>query len=211
MFLYNFSCVQNCKSNVIPSERLVLEKRCEGLLCKEITSYQWTLKLLNTVTNQWNLLPDVSDYMLTYMNSPTIVTKENKLLGNTSYLLTLTAKAPGNIIDTTRYRFDTNAPPSGGRCEVDKNEGEAWLTYFTFTCSGWKDQNLPLSYKFRYSTSDGIKMLFFSGKSPSVRAKLPVGNKKDDYRLNIQIHVSDSIGSEAIVKMSVKVSKPRIL
>lgn len=163
--------------------------------------------MFNTITNQWTLLPDISDYMLTYMNSPTIVTKENKLLGNSSYLLTLIARAPGDIIDTTRYRFDTNAPPSGGRCEVDRKEGEAWLTYFTFTCLGWEDQNLPLSYKFRYYTSSGIVMVFFSGKSPSARAKLPVGNKEDNYRLNIQIQVSDSIGSEGVVEMSVKVSK----
>lgn len=204
LFFY-FSCIQNCRANVIPSERLVLEKRCEGLLCNKITSYEWTLKIFDTVHTQWTILPDISDYMLTYMNSPALVTKENKFLGNSSYLLTLTAKAPGNVIDTTTYRFATNAPPSGGRCEVDTKEGEAWLTYFTFTCYGWKDQDLPLSYKFRYNTSDGIEMVFFSGKSPSSRAKLPVGQAEDDHKLNIQIQIADAIGSEAFVLMTVKV------
>jgi hypothetical protein len=139
------------------------------------------------------------------MNSPNLVTKENLLKGNTSYLLQLTAKAPGDVVDTTTYRFVTNAPPSGGTCDVDLQEGEAWLTFFHFTCSGWQDVDLPLTYKFRYNTSDGIEMVFFSGMSNSPRARLPVGDKMDDMKLHIQILVLDSLGSATIFWLHVKV------
>lgn len=198
-------CVQNCRASVIPSERMVLKKQCEGLLCDDITNYNWTLKIFDKTSTKWTIIPDMSDYMLTYMNSPNLVTKENTFPGNNSFLLTLTAKAPGNIIDTTTYRFVTNAPPSGGRCEVDTKEGLAWLTYYGFVCFGWKDHDLPLSYKFRYNTSDGIEMVFFSGRNRFARARLPVGNADDGFKLNIEIEIADAIGTKALVWMNVKV------
>lgn len=139
------------------------------------------------------------------MNSPNLVTKENLLRGNTTYLLRLTAEAPGGIIDTTSYRFVTNRPPTGGTCDVDLQEGKAWLTFFSFACSGWQDVDLPLTYKFRYNTSDGIEMVFFSGKSSSARARLPVGDKMNDMMLHIQILVLDYLGSAASFWLHVKV------
>ena len=205
-FLYHFRCIQNCRQSVIPSGRLILESTCEGLLCNKINSYTWSLQYLDSKTQEWLLVPNFAHHLLTYMNSPNLVTEESLLRGNTTYLLQLMAAAPGDIVDTTSYRFVTNSPPTGGTCDVDVQEGEAWLTFFSFSCSGWQDADLPLTYKFRYNTSDGIEMVFFSGQSSTVRVRLPVGDEMDNMKLYIKILVLDSLGSSASFWLHVRVS-----
>lgn len=159
----------------------------------------------------WQELPNLDEIILTYRNSPNLVTAEGKLQGNASYSVTVEGVAFNKYISNATYQFNTNSPPFGGTCDVDKPEGQAWETSFVFTCGGWQDEDKPLKYKFRYKSSDGIEIVFQSGYSSTLSAKLPVGDSNKDYKLQVQVLIIDSLGSSADTWINVKVSILKIV
>ena len=208
-FLYfNFRCMQNCGSSVIPSSRLILETYCSGLLCDRISNYAWTIQYQNVSKGNptWHDISHLDENILTYHNSPNLVTKANTLLGNSSYRVSIIATTPKGFSSSAEYSFFTNAPPFGGTCKVDLLEGTAWMTNFHFHCTGWRDHDLPLTYKFRYDTSTNIELVFKSGADSHVEAKLPVGDALDGYRLTVEIEILDSIGSSTKRSLHLRVS-----
>ena len=148
----------------------------------------------------------MDDVILTYGNSPNLVTREGKLQGNATYLVTVTGVTSGGHSSVARYPFITNSPPAGGTCKVDRLEGKAWETTFAFVCTGWHDEDLPLNYRFRYNSSDGIEMVFKSGTSNKATGTLPVGDPNEDYKLHVQVHIIDGLGSSVETWINVKVS-----
>ena len=158
----------------------------------------------------WREITNLDEIILTYTNSPNLVTVEGKLQGNASYFVTVEGVAFNKYKSNATYQFNTNSPPFGGTCDVDKPEGQAWETSFLFTCSGWQDEDTPLTYKFRYNSSDGIEMVFQSGYSSTLLAKLPVGDSSNNYKLQIQVLIIDSLGSSSDTWINVKVSIHKI-
>ncbi len=154
----------------------------------------------------WKEVVNLDEIVLTYENSPNLVTAQGKLRGNATYEVTVEATTPQGHSSTATYSFVTNTPPSGGMCTVDNPQGQAWETDFVFRCIGWHDDNLPLKFQFSYNSSDGIEMIFQSGISSTTTGKLPVGDPNMDYKLHIQILVIDSLGSIASTWIDVKVS-----
>lgn len=159
-------------------------------------------------------MTNLDDLILTYGNSPNFVTREGKLRGNSTYLVTVTGVTSRGHSSSATFSFVINTPPSGGTCKVDKPEGKAWETNFVFTCTGWHDEDLPLTYKFRYNSSDGIEMVFMSGTSHEATGKLPVGDASENYKLQVCVLVIDALGSSVDIWISVRVSmrnmKPKI-
>ena len=198
---------------MVPSSRLVLETNCTGLLCSKIDNikYNWSMRYRKKGEPSWRELPNLDEIILTYRNSPNLVTAEGKLQGNASYSVTVEGVAFNKYISNATYQFNTNSPPFGGTCDVDKPEGQAWETSFVFTCRGWQDEDKPLKYKFRYKNSDGIEMVFQSGYSSTLSAKLPVGDSNKDYKLQVQVLIIDSLGSSADTWINVKVSIHKIV
>ena len=206
-FRYLLRCIQNCQQPTSISTRLTLETRCTGLFCGNIESYVWSVEYLNKSYAKWQKIANLDDSVLTYANSPNLVTREGKLIANSSYLVTVNGSTPNGHFSVTNYSFFTNTPPVGGSCSVDKSEGRAWETSFIFRCSGWRDDDLPLRYKFRYNTSDGIMMVFQSGPSSKATGKLPVGDENKDYNLHVQVQIFDARGSSAEWSIFVRVSE----
>lgn len=205
--VFVFRCVQNCQRHVILSSRLILETRCTGLLCNEIDVYTWSMKYRDIADQTWKEVTNLDEIRRTYRNSPNLVTRQGTLLGNASYLVTVTGKvASKGHSSTTTYSFVTNTPPTGGTCGVDKPEGKAWETTFVFTCNDWHDEDLPLQFQFRYNSSDGIEMVLQSGTLSTAAVTLPVGDPKEDYKLQVQVLINDRLGSSVETWINVKVS-----
>jgi len=53
---------------------------------------------------------------------------------------------------TTYATVRLNSPPSSGVCKMNLNEGIAYDTQFTFSCSHWADEDSPLKYSFSLLT-----------------------------------------------------------
>lgn len=206
MYFYFRSCAQNCERHVILSSRLILETSCTGLLCDKIDVYAWSMKYREKDDLLWKEVANLDEIVLTYDNSPNLVTVQGKLRGNATYQVTVKATTPQGHSSSTTYSFVTNTPPKGGICKVDDPQGKAWETDFLFSCIGWHDDNLPLKFQFSYNSSDGIEMIFQFGNLSTATGKLPVGDPNMDYKLQIQILVIDSLGSTVSVGIDVKVS-----
>lgn len=200
------SCTQNCERHVILSSRLILETRCTGLLCGKIDLYTWSVRYREKDDPRWQEITNLDEIVLTYMNSPNLVTEQSKLRGNATYQVTVSGETSQGHNSIGTYSFVTNSPPSGGICRADKPQGKAWETNFVISCIGWKDDNLPLKFQFSYNTSDGIEMIFQSGNSSTATGKLPVGDSNMDYKLDIRILVIDALGSSVDKWINLKVS-----
>lgn len=168
------------------------------------------MKFRNTHNEDWQEVTNLDDLILTYGNSPNLVTRQGKLRGNSTYLVTVTGVTSKGHSSFATFSFVTNTPPTGGTCKVDKPEGKAWETNFVFTCTGWHDEDLPLTYKFRYNSSDGIEMVFMSGTSHEATGKLPVGDPSENYKLQVCVLVIDALGSSVDIWISVRVSMRNI-
>lgn len=201
-----YSCAQNCERHVILSSRVILETRCTGLLCDKIDIYTWSMKYREKDNLLWKEVGNLDEIVLTYDNSPNLVTTQGKLRGNATYQVTVKGTTPLGHSSITTYSFVTNTPPSGGICKVDNPQGKAWETNFVFHCIGWHDDNLPLKFQFSYNSTDGIEMVFQSSNTSTATGKLPVGDPNMDYKLHIQILVIDSLGSTVSTWIDVKVS-----
>ncbi|XP_068684192.1 polycystin-1-like protein 2 [Montipora foliosa] len=207
----NISCIHNCERQVIPSFRLILETSCTGPFCSRITKYSWSVDNLTERNLGWQEIQNVEDLLLTERQSPNFVTRPGGLLGNISYLVTVTGETSNGHSSVANYKFNTNSPPVGGRCDVDTPSGEAMRTVFSFECSGWYDEDKPLKYKFLYKSTDGIEMVFQSSFANKASLTLPVGNEKDDYTLQVKIIILDSLGSSVETSVSVKVTDPPVV
>ena len=148
----------------------------------------------------------MDEIVLTYMNSPNLVTAEGKLHGNATYEVAVKGETSQGHSSIETYSFVTNSPPSGGTCKADNPQGKAWDTNFVIRCIGWQDDNLPLKFQFSYNSSDGIEMVFQSGNSSTAKGKLPVGDPNMDYKLDVRILVIDTLGSSVDFWIYLKVS-----
>ena len=103
-----------------------METHCEGLLCDRRIVYKWSLKKRRraNVWPEWEETLDLDDVLLTYQDSPNLVTKENKLQANATYRLEVIGKTNEGFSSFAFQEFTTNSPPYGGQCSVDKKEGE---------------------------------------------------------------------------------------
>ena len=103
-----------------------METHCEGLLCDRRIAYKWSLKKRRraNVWPEWEETLDLDDVLLTYQDSPNLVTKENKLQANATYRLEVIGKTNEGFSSFAFQEFTTNSPPYGGQCSVDKKEGE---------------------------------------------------------------------------------------
>lgn len=164
------------------------------------------MQSLDKGNQKWQEIQNLEEFLLTDRNSPNFVTSPGKLLGNASYVVSLKGETSSGRSSVAGYTFDTNSSPVGGRCEVDKRQGEALKTLFTFRCSGWNDDDKPLNYKFLVNSSEGIEITLQSGDASKASVMLPVGDEKQHYKVQVLVIITDFVGSAVWTTITVKVS-----
>ena len=97
----------------------------------------------------------------------------------------------------TEYMFTTSTPPHGGNCDVMPTEGKAYETTFTFRCSNWKANNLPLLYVFAYQDPYTLlRTTLFRTEEDEFSIKLPPGDPAEKFLLTVYFSVIDPLGAE---------------
>lgn len=68
-------CRINCGSKVTANKRMVVESTCEGLSCRAIQRYNWTLYMIDPWAENitWEQVTDLEDRILTNVDSPSLV------------------------------------------------------------------------------------------------------------------------------------------
>ena len=141
------------------NRRLTLKSSCSGPLCDRIIKYNWLLfKRKLPGDKDWINVPNLEDKILTDINNPNIVLPGNEevLEENNDYKIRVVMTLANGFTFREEVMVVTNSPPrvsDGGGCLVTPHEGFVLTTGFNFSCSGWTDDELPLSYEFRWANS----------------------------------------------------------
>lgn len=75
-------------------------------------------------------------------------------MDDTDYKLIASLYLDDDTVEESEMTFKTNSAPNltdfDLGCKVTPEEGYAVTTEFTISCQGWYDEDLPLSYLYRY-------------------------------------------------------------
>ncbi|XP_078349560.1 polycystin-1-like protein 2 isoform X5 [Oculina patagonica] len=206
---FSIRCKINCGSKVTANKRMVIESTCTGLSCKAIKGYNWTLYMLDpwSINETWVAVTDLEDRILTELDSPSLVFKgklndwENSLLDDATYRLIGSVHLDDDTSEESEIKFTTNSAPYlidyDKGCRVSPEVGYAVTTEFYVYCEGWDDEDLPLSYEFKYHTNTG-GVVMQKGLSPNATTRLPLGNPLHDYAIALEIQIIDSLGAATL-------------
>lgn len=80
-------------------------------------------------------------------------------------------------------------------------------TSFTINCSGWEDPDQPLTYQFSYINYVQESVFYVSGEPIAPSVVLPMGHENNDFKLTLNIRISDQLGASATKKLEIKVGR----
>lgn len=209
-----FRCLSNCGEKVSPQDGLLLEATCQGEACSEISNYTWSLHFVNQAGDGLSVSPVHHVKINLQMNTRRLFINDIfKLQDDTRKDVHYAVKASVKLDDGKEFdgnfSFIVNSPPKrfspDASCHVVPMEGEAISTDFSITCSGWHDEDKPLTYEFRYQDKYGM-VIIQVGSFNKVTTKLPVGEASKEHALVLEALVGDSYQDFTATRLLVKVS-----
>ena len=204
-----FRCIINCEPKISTSVKLSIQSQCYGLQCSKISSYQWKLyKQYPSASNNdtvWRKIQDLQLITTTPHNSRSIVIKEDSLNGGKNYRLAVFVQTTDGAQGMSAHNFFTASPLIRGTCSITPSNGTSLKTVFNLSCSDWKSDSIPLSYRFQYQLKNGLHGLLYDGPSSSVTSWLPSGDSSGNHTVVVNVTVSDKNGVSAPTVLSVQV------
>ncbi|OXB56819.1 hypothetical protein ASZ78_005787 [Callipepla squamata] len=217
--LLDVTCLENCGSAVIPTERFTLSGKCLNCQTSSQPVYHWSLWLENSteISFDWSSRTStgrsgayLSIHAMTFTDT-----------ADQSYTLVLKVTTWGGRLSLYRYAFKVNSPPRAGKCSISPHRGIAFLTKFVVQCSGFSDSNLPLTYKVivasDVSKTDRINsveqntfgtILYFGYQPRMPPSFLPVGVPSQRYTVTLYVQVCDSLGAFTQLSLHVRALDP---
>jgi hypothetical protein len=130
-----------------------------------------------------------------------------------SFLLSCSLSRPG-IASSLAIDIMVNAPPTPGSFLVDPVEGEELLTFFSFACNSWRDENLPLQYQFDYlspTSGSSLTIKSLSEVTYMNSITLPAGSSLSNRKIITIAKIIDSYGANNSATVTVKVTPSSLL
>nr|XP_033806805.1 polycystic kidney disease and receptor for egg jelly-related protein [Geotrypetes seraphini] len=202
------SCIENCNSILIPTERFTLSGKCLNCSKTSRPEYEWSLFLQKNISQEEELDFDWASQTSTGRSIAYMSIHALALLPFTerSYILILKVTTWTGAPSILKYSFYVNAPPKAGTCNINPAYGIALMTSFVVSCSGFTDQNLPLSYKVlagadQPSSISSLQetvfgtIVYFGYLAKTHPILLPTGTASENYKLNVYVEVYDSLDS----------------
>lgn len=222
LYFHRRCCNANCEKKVIQSKALKLESKCEGKLCNHIISTKWSIRVFHLTINGhgWSRMIKKytqssnrtrSSFVVKDFSSRDFPTKARNPLYKIKAVIFIRVK---NDVIEEEYekKFVVNSPPfnagdNSSGCFVTPKEGFAVETTFNITCVGWRDEDEPLTYEFRYNTSAGLVINNPGIGINTLSTNLPVGGIHDDFEFPVDIYIKDYLGDLTIGHVEVKVGE----
>uniref|UniRef100_A0A8C5N031 Polycystin family receptor for egg jelly n=1 Tax=Leptobrachium leishanense TaxID=445787 RepID=A0A8C5N031_9ANUR len=201
--LISVTCIENCRQMLIPTERFALSGKCLDCSKSSRLHYEWSLYQGTTeIKLDWESKTSTGRH-IAYLS---IVAKTFVDIAEQWYTIELKVTTWTGAPSVYKYLFYVNFPPKPGMCEVKPSVGSALQTLFTVHCSGFSDQNLPLTYKIIASLDKKANMsslrenvlgtIVYFGYEPDMPPSLlPVGISSEGYSLPLYVQVYDSLQS----------------
>lgn len=203
------NCVFNCKDKINPMEKFALRLRCADCPSNERLVTRWMIKREDV---------DISDefennlnFSSTGVDKTSLVINGNILNVSANHTFFLKVNFEGSTaVSQYILAIPTSSKPYGGDCTVNRNEGSA-RDYFKIRCSGWRNDDQPTTYEFRYDT--GAKPV--ASLSSAVEADypllnsnsldqpelsnilLPLGLESQNYTINLKLRIINKYGAYA--------------
>ena len=201
LFCFIFRCFVDCGAVVSASNKLRVTSECSNSACNG-SVYEWRLQQHNEQNNTWKNVPILPNMTSTAVNATNMIIMKNSLPSGFKFSLKLVVTSQARSEGFGVVEFETAGAPHSGYCTSSASEGVALETKFTFECFNWEDKNTPITYDFR-AEKDSIS----SGTSPkSASAALSAGKPEDDYQLQINIIIKNSVGVAIVETLFVKVN-----
>ena len=181
---------------------MLLSWSCEAAWCEGL-QHAWSLYKFEG----WDLIPGGAlQEISTQKDDATILLKGGSLEEDSRYRISVNSSRNGDVEFIVSYlAFWTNSSPRRGHCLASPTEGFAVFTPFFFSCMGWIDEDLPLSYSFKYKVSSAA-VIFYQGKNPYANATMPLGDPSKNYSLQVEMVVMDKLGAMNSVSFTLKVT-----
>ncbi|KFV03612.1 Polycystic kidney disease and receptor for egg jelly-related protein, partial [Tauraco erythrolophus] len=217
--LLGVTCLENCGSILIPTERFSLSGKCLNCRTDTQPAYYWSLFSENSteINFDWSSRTStgrsgayLSIHALTFTKTV-----------HRSYILLLKVTTWDGRSSIYRYAFKVNSPPRPGKCTINPHRGTAFLTKFVVQCSGFSDSNLPLTYKVIVASNvrkttkiTSVEentfgtILYFGYQPKTPPSFLPVGVPSQKYILTLYVQVRNSLGAFTQVSLHVRVQNP---
>lgn len=128
-----------------------------------------------------------------------------------SFSLSCILESPGKSA-TSSMEVLINSPPRPGTFVVTPDRDVELTKPFSFICSQWVDEDLPLTYQFGYTSSSGVDIILRS-KSLSALAelKLPAGMESANFSVPTLVEVYDSLSGNSTARYTVQVTAAPVM
>ena len=209
------SCERYGTERFISSTTTELVVECsEESNCQDL-SVRW--RLYNVTDNE-----KPEEVILDDKKTPTgtrrrnLVVYPNVLDSSTVYRFELTVTESNRDEDDfgfASFTLPPNSPPKNGSCSISPQRGITLSTQFTFSCSRWIDDDLPLEYQFstgrHMDASRRDRVIIYRGfQNRYVADSLPAGSANNNYTIYVFAKVSDRFGGETEVEIQPLVVEP---
>lgn len=77
-------------------------------------------------------------------------------------------------------------------------------TPFRIRCTGWQDDDQPLTYEFAYLNVQE-SVFFLSRISYAEKIFLPMGHEDNDFKLSLRIRIIDKLGAATTIPFKIQV------
>jgi len=124
------------------------------------------------------------------------------LVGGRKYEFTLFGRIDGGTEGKASREVTINEPPTGGSCIAQPDKGEPLDPSFELNCKGFTDDEKPLQYEFLYLKEEKNETLGSGLDALRKEVTFPSGLKKKDYKLELFVKVSDSLGASKMVRFN---------
>ena len=208
--------ISSKSTKINPSDQLVLYGSIESSI--EVKSVWNKVEDDNLVDISSISLTNSSCWLLSSgTKSCNLVLMSNTLIGRSApYIFSLSAiwstSSSSSSISfssiSSKISININSPPLPGIFEVNPMTGYELNTTFVLSSSLWTDDDLPLSYEYRYLSSQGTELVI-RGRSESSYASslLPSGSVSSGYGLSCAVRVFDNLNANTQNNVVVVVKK----
>uniref|UniRef100_A0A8C6NFZ2 Uncharacterized protein n=1 Tax=Melopsittacus undulatus TaxID=13146 RepID=A0A8C6NFZ2_MELUD len=215
--LLDVTCLENCGSSLIPTERFTLFGKCLNCRTHNQPVYYWSLFSEDSteISFDWSSRTSTGRHG-TYLSIHALTFTKTV---HQSYILLLKVTTWDGRSSIYKYAFKINIPPRSGKCTINPRLGTAFLTKFVVQCSGFSDSNLPLTYKVIVASDKTTKItsveentfgiiMYFGYQPKTPPSFLPIGVPSQKYILTLYVQIYDSLGAFKEVKLYARVRNP---
>ncbi|GMI13440.1 hypothetical protein TrVE_jg5679, partial [Triparma verrucosa] len=157
------------------------------------------------VSREWQMIEgdgNVADIFYSPLDRGSMIVSLGHLTSGSTYVFKYTVydNQGADSFGSSSVTVYTNLPPSSGKFEITPSTGVVMQDEFNFVADIWQDDDLPLSYAFKYiigkdtASATEVAMGDWS-PTTSKSSLLPLGDANNNFAVTGIVYVADKYGS----------------